>query len=214
MKVSEDGAKGGGLPPIVSLVGKSGAGKTTFMEKLIPALVRRGYAVGTIKHHSHCGFDIDVEGKDSWRHKKAGARQVIVSCPDRLALVRDADHDAGLAELREAYCRGHRIGEVVGRPAEIVSRNSYAEASGLLERREIDVELLAGPVESALVTENAVLLRETLQENLASHQDARYIFVLDRSGKAAGQTFGPGLPEGLRGANVQGAVFTIVLPLT
>ena len=106
MKISEDGARAGGLPPIVSLVGKSGAGKTTFMEKLIPALVRRGYAIGTIKHHSHCGFDIDVEGKDSWRHKKAGARQVIVSCPDKMALVRDADHDAGLAELREAYCRG------------------------------------------------------------------------------------------------------------
>jgi molybdopterin-guanine dinucleotide biosynthesis protein B len=62
--------------------------------------------VGTIKHHSHCGFDIDVEGKDSWRHKKAGARQVIVSAPDRMALVRDADHDAGLAELRKDYCRG------------------------------------------------------------------------------------------------------------
>ncbi|MEA2014694.1 MAG: molybdopterin-guanine dinucleotide biosynthesis protein B, partial [Thermodesulfobacteriota bacterium] len=59
--------------PIVSFVGKSGSGKTTLIEKIIPELTRKGWRVATIKH-SHLTFDIDREGKDSWRHQKAGAR--------------------------------------------------------------------------------------------------------------------------------------------
>ena len=66
------------MPPIVSIVGKSDSGKTTLLEKLVAAIRSRGYRVGTIKHDTH-GFDIDHEGKDSWRHKKAGARTVVLS---------------------------------------------------------------------------------------------------------------------------------------
>ncbi len=90
--------------PIVSIVGKSNSGKTTLIEKLIAELVRRGYKVATIKHDVH-GFEIDKEGKDSWRHKKAGAHTVIISSPQKLALIRDVDHDAELTELREKYVR-------------------------------------------------------------------------------------------------------------
>ncbi|HQI24319.1 MAG TPA: molybdopterin-guanine dinucleotide biosynthesis protein B, partial [Smithella sp.] len=56
---------------LISIVGKSNSGKTTLVEKLIPELIKRGYRVATIKHNKH-GFDIDHEGKDSWRHKRAG----------------------------------------------------------------------------------------------------------------------------------------------
>ncbi|MEI8173543.1 MAG: molybdopterin-guanine dinucleotide biosynthesis protein B, partial [Deltaproteobacteria bacterium] len=63
--------EGTGRIPIVSIVGRSNTGKTTLIEKMIPELKRRGYVVATIKHNIH-GFDIDHEGKDSWRHKKAG----------------------------------------------------------------------------------------------------------------------------------------------
>lgn len=90
--------------PIVSIVGRSNSGKTTLIEKLIGELVRRGYKVATIKHDVH-GFEIDQEGKDSWRHKKAGAHTVIISSPQKLALIRDVDHDAELTELREKYIR-------------------------------------------------------------------------------------------------------------
>jgi len=90
--------------PIVSIVGKSDSGKTTLIEKLIPELVRRGYRVATVKHDVH-GFDVDREGKDSWRHKKAGAHTVVISSPAKLALIRDVDHDATLAELRDKYIR-------------------------------------------------------------------------------------------------------------
>lgn len=88
--------------PIVSIVGKSNSGKTTLIEKLVPELVRRGYRVATVKHDVH-GFDVDQEGKDSWRHKQAGAHTVVISSPIKLALIRDQDHDAGLAELRDKY---------------------------------------------------------------------------------------------------------------
>lgn len=88
--------------PIVSIVGTSDSGKTTLIEKLVAELVRRGYRVATVKHDIH-GFEVDREGKDSWRHKQAGAHTVIISSPKKLALIRDVDHDADLAELRDKY---------------------------------------------------------------------------------------------------------------
>jgi len=90
--------------PIISIVGKSNAGKTTLLEKLIPALVQRGYRVATVKHNIH-GFQIDHEGKDSWRHKKAGAHLTLISSPDCVALIEDVAKDYSLAELREKYIK-------------------------------------------------------------------------------------------------------------
>ena len=90
--------------PIVSIVGKSSAGKTTLLEKIIPELVKRGYRVATVKHDVH-GFEIDHEGKDSWRHKKAGARTTVISSPLRIALVEDVDHDQTLDEIRKEYIK-------------------------------------------------------------------------------------------------------------
>jgi molybdopterin-guanine dinucleotide biosynthesis adapter protein len=90
--------------PIVSIVGKSDSGKTTLIEKLVPELSRRGYRVATVKHDVH-GFEVDREGKDSWRHKKAGAHTVVISSPMKVAVIRDADHDADLPEIRERYIR-------------------------------------------------------------------------------------------------------------
>lgn len=88
--------------PIISIVGKSDSGKTTLIEKIVPELVRRGYRVTTVKHDLH-GFEIDKEGKDSWRHKQAGAHGVIISSPQKVALIRDVDKDMSLEELRESF---------------------------------------------------------------------------------------------------------------
>ena len=74
--------RGAAMPAIVSIIGKSGSGKTTLIEKLIPELKRRGYRIGTIKHTVH-EFDLDVRGKDSWRHKAAGAQAVLLAAPQR-----------------------------------------------------------------------------------------------------------------------------------
>ena len=86
------------LPPVVCIVGFSGAGKTTTMIGLITALKNRGLRVGTIKHDGH-GFEIDRPGKDSWRHKQAGASTTIISSPTRIGMVMDVDHDFSPLEL-------------------------------------------------------------------------------------------------------------------
>ena len=73
---------------VVGFVGYSGSGKTTLVEQVIAHLVARGLAVSAIKH-AHHGFDIDRPGKDSWRHRQAGAREVLVASDQRLALMRE-----------------------------------------------------------------------------------------------------------------------------
>jgi molybdopterin-guanine dinucleotide biosynthesis protein B len=77
------------MVPIISVVGKSDSGKTTLIEKLIPELRGRGYKIGVVKHAFH-GFEMDHEGKDSWRHKIAGANTVVVSTKERIAMIKDA----------------------------------------------------------------------------------------------------------------------------
>jgi molybdopterin-guanine dinucleotide biosynthesis protein B len=86
--------------PIISIVGKSDSGKTTLIEKLVPELTRRGYRIATVKHDVH-GFEVDREGKDSWRHKQAGAHTVVISSPKKVALIRDVEKDLTLEEIRE-----------------------------------------------------------------------------------------------------------------
>ncbi len=86
------------MPPIVCIVGKSNSGKTTIIEKLIPELKGRGYRVATIKHTSH-DFEMDLEGKDTWKHAQAGSECVVLSSENRVALMQNADHDLEPAEL-------------------------------------------------------------------------------------------------------------------
>ncbi|HKS88986.1 MAG TPA: molybdopterin-guanine dinucleotide biosynthesis protein B [Stellaceae bacterium] len=78
---------------IVGLAGWSGSGKTTLLSGLIPELVARGLTVSTIKH-AHHSFDIDQPGKDSWRHRAAGASEVMVASARRWALMRELHEEA------------------------------------------------------------------------------------------------------------------------
>ncbi|WP_137178232.1 molybdopterin-guanine dinucleotide biosynthesis protein B [Roseomonas sp. AR75] len=71
---------------LIGLAGWSGAGKTTLMTRLIPELAARGVSVSTLKH-AHHAFDIDQPGKDSYAHRSAGARQVLVASANRWALM-------------------------------------------------------------------------------------------------------------------------------
>ena len=73
---------------IFGVAGWSGSGKTTLLTALIPVLVERGLSVSTIKH-AHHDFDIDQPGKDSWRHRQAGAREVMISSARRSALIHE-----------------------------------------------------------------------------------------------------------------------------
>lgn len=89
-------------PAIISIVSKKKSGKTTLLEKLIPELRRRGYRVGTVKHDTH-GFNIDHEGKDSYRHKACGADSVMISSPWKLSLIKDTPEEMPLTQLVERY---------------------------------------------------------------------------------------------------------------
>lgn len=84
--------------PVISIVGKSNSGKTTLLEKLIPELSERGYGIGTIKHDAH-RFDIDIPGKDSWRHANAGAKTVVISSSEKIAMIKKINQENTLDEL-------------------------------------------------------------------------------------------------------------------
>ncbi|MGU8584666.1 molybdopterin-guanine dinucleotide biosynthesis protein B [Clostridium perfringens] len=87
------------MAKIVNVVAScSNTGKTVLIEGLIKELKNRGYTVATIKHDVH-GFDIDKEGKDTWRHRKAGAEAVIISSKERMALIREVQEEIPLEEL-------------------------------------------------------------------------------------------------------------------
>ncbi len=85
---------------VFGIAGYSGSGKTTLLEKLIPCLIARGLKVSVIKH-AHHGFDIDRPGKDSYRHREAGAAEVMLACANRWALMHEQrdDHEPTLNEL-------------------------------------------------------------------------------------------------------------------
>lgn len=80
---------------VVGFAGYSGAGKTTLVERLIPALKARGQRVSVVKH-AHHSFDIDHPGKDTHRHRAAGAFEVVVASRNRLALMREFEQPAEL----------------------------------------------------------------------------------------------------------------------
>lgn len=72
---------------VVGFAGFSGAGKTTLIERLVPLLKTRGLRVSVIKH-AHHGLETDRPGKDTWRHREAGAYEVLAASPERLVLQR------------------------------------------------------------------------------------------------------------------------------
>ena len=134
---------------ILSILGKSGSGKTTLIEKLIPALKKHGYRVGTIKHHAHPGFDIDVPGKDTWRHAQAGSDHVVIAAPDKIASIRILEKPLTLDEIADTMqevdlilTEGFKRG---GKPAlEVVRKSNGLElvsSPGQLRAIAADMEL-------------------------------------------------------------------------
>jgi molybdopterin-guanine dinucleotide biosynthesis protein B len=87
-------------PKVLLIVGYKKVGKTTLLEKLIPELSKRGYRVGTVKHH-HSDFPVSVDtvGTDTWRHRQAGAVSVALATPSDIATFRDGASSVTLDQL-------------------------------------------------------------------------------------------------------------------
>ncbi|RDB61616.1 molybdopterin-guanine dinucleotide biosynthesis protein B [Gordonibacter sp. 28C] len=99
--------------PALAIVGRHNSGKTTLIEQLIAELVSRGHDVGSVKHHSHVGFDIDYPGKDSYRHRAAGASETVIAAPGQIARIKSVEGEVECSDIvRSMY--GHDIVIVEG----------------------------------------------------------------------------------------------------
>jgi molybdopterin-guanine dinucleotide biosynthesis protein MobB len=96
-----------GTPAVLGIVGRPNSGKTTLIEKLIPEFKRRGLRVGAVKRVAR--FDIDVPGKDSWRHSRAGAAAYPVASASKLAFVVRREGEASLEEIVARYFGGYDV---------------------------------------------------------------------------------------------------------
>lgn len=81
---------------VIGFTGHCGSGKTTLIERLIPVLKQRGLRVSVIKHAQR-GLEVDHAGKDSWRHRQAGAFEVVTASPQRLVLMREFEQTCELS---------------------------------------------------------------------------------------------------------------------
>lgn len=127
------------LPPVISVVGKSGVGKTVFLEKLIAELKGRGIKVATVKHDVH-GFDIDRPGKDSWRHAQAGSDTVVISSPHKVAVIKRLEEEMTLDHIVESYLQD----------VDLVVTEGYKSGAKLkieVSRRERSREMISSPQE-------------------------------------------------------------------
>jgi len=87
------------VTPIISIVGRSNSGKTTFLEKMVRELKSRHYRVAVIKHDTH-GFEIDHPGKDTWRMAQAGSDVVMISSPNKIAMIKKTSKELTLDQLQ------------------------------------------------------------------------------------------------------------------
>ena len=99
--------------PAIAFVGRHNSGKTTLIEKVIAELASRGLDVGSVKHHTHGNFEIDVPGKDSFRHKQAGASEVVIASPCKIARVRDVSAEVECSTIVDLM-PGHDVVIVEG----------------------------------------------------------------------------------------------------
>lgn len=98
--------------PAIAFIGYQNSGKTTLVEKVIAELTRRGLRVGSLKHHGHHGFDIDVPAKDTWRHHQAGSKHVGLICATRWAEYADTREEDEMP-VRELLSRYNDVDMVI-----------------------------------------------------------------------------------------------------
>ena len=134
------------MSPIISIVGKSESGKTTLLEGLITKLKQRGYKVAVIKHAAE-DFELDTVNKDSWRFSQAGSEVSAISSAQKLAVIKNLEHDLGPQELSQ----------FIGSDYDLILTEGFKQSSHPkieVHRKEQGKELLSQPEQLlAIVTD-------------------------------------------------------------
>lgn len=128
------------MKPLVSVVSRDKKHKTEAVVALVGEFRKRGYRVATVKHHQHDDFDMDVPGKPSYRHREAGAEEVVVASPTMLAYIRRHDREPSLEEAASIFsdqidiiiCEGYSSADTLKIEAPI---NRVSEAVDMIEER-------------------------------------------------------------------------------
>jgi molybdopterin-guanine dinucleotide biosynthesis protein B len=90
-------------PPVICIVGKSKSMKLMIMQELILELKARRLRVGALKYHKHGDFEIDIEGKDTWKYAKAGADTVAISSSMKIAIIKKESCEPDIDDIIEKY---------------------------------------------------------------------------------------------------------------
>jgi len=165
---------------VIGFCGYSGSGKTTLVEQLIARLKRAGQRVSVVKH-AHHAFDIDHEGKDSWRHRQAGAYEVVIASDRRLAKIREFETRADptvhelIAELGDCdwvLVEGFKR-------AALPKIEIWRAATGTAAQYPTDAHIVA------VCTDRAVLLPEPTDLPVLDLNDADAVarFLIDSAGR-------------------------------
>jgi molybdopterin-guanine dinucleotide biosynthesis protein MobB len=144
--------------PAVAFVGRHNSGKTTLIEKLIAELTRTGVNVGSVKHHSHSKFEIDYPGKDSYRHRAAGAVDTIIASPEKLARIKTLTHEMECSEIVRQM-PGHDIVVVEGYRKSGLPTIELMRAGNEADQRVADAFLAAAKAGVGLGADNVQAAR-------------------------------------------------------
>lgn len=143
------------MPITVHVVGRSGSGKTTTVEYLTKHLAGLGFRVGVVKHVHKEGFTFDAQGKDTWRHAKAGASIVVGVAPNELALFKKTEHETRVGDLGQILRRdqldiviieGFSQAPSTKHAYKIVTARSANELKQTLARNRPPIVAVTGPV--------------------------------------------------------------------
>ena len=97
------------MPPVICIVGNNKTAKVRLMETLIKDLKNRGLSVGALKYHKHGEFEIDIEGKDTWKYANAGADTVAITSSLKFAVIKNINVPTDIDEICEKYFNDNDI---------------------------------------------------------------------------------------------------------
>lgn len=163
--------------PAVTFVARSGTGKTTLLEKLIRELTVRGWTIGALKHDAH-RFEIDREGKDSWRMTQAGAAVTTISSREQTASIHRHDLEPSVDELLERYFRDVDLVLTEGFKRSALSKieiHRHALGQPLLCRGEVHDPTLIGVASDSNIDVDVPVFDLNAPETLAAFIERTFL---------------------------------------